>query len=38
MDGNPMLELNGHDGPVNSISQINDFMIVTGSWDGKYLL
>lgn len=32
--GNPMRELIGHEGAVNSLSQVNEKELISGSWDG----
>lgn len=34
--GNPVRELIGHEGTVNSLAQPNDNELVSGSWDGTY--
>ena len=34
LEGNPMREMTGHSGAVNSLCQMNDRELVSGSWDG----
>lgn len=31
--GNPIMELLGHEGAVNSLSQVTENELVSGSWD-----
>lgn len=33
-EGNPMQELLGHEGAVNSLCQVNGTELISGSWDG----
>ncbi len=34
LEGNPVQELLGHEGAVNSLSQAVESELVSGSWDG----
>ncbi len=34
LDGNPVIQLEGHAGPVNSLAMINETTLISGSWDG----
>ena len=34
LEGNPVQELLGHEGAVNSLSQAIETELVSGSWDG----
>lgn len=34
--GQENVAISGHTGPVNSIQEIDEFTIVTGSWDGSF--
>ncbi len=34
IEGNPVQELSEHTGPVNSLCQVNESELVSGSWDG----
>ena len=35
LEGNPVKEFIGHEGAVNSLSQVIDSELVSGSWDGS---
>ncbi len=34
IEGNPVQEMTEHSGPVNSLCQVNESELVSGSWDG----
>ena len=34
IEGNPVQEMIEHSGPVNSLCQVNESELVSGSWDG----
>lgn len=38
LDGNPILLLEGHSGPVNSLSESDTGKLISGSWDGRAIV
>ena len=38
MDNEDVVKLQGHTGPVNSVSEIDQNTIVTGGWDGVFII
>jgi WD40 repeat protein len=38
LEGNPHLVLEGHNGPVNSISESGSGKLITGAWDGTAIV
>jgi len=38
LEGNPILQFQGHENVVNSLSQANAGELVSGSWDGNAII